>query len=428
MSKKELIESRAAKFAEAQTYINKKDATAEDKSKFDALMSEVDAIGADLARSERAEKMETELRAIKTPSEQGVNNTENRSAEQIAAERIATEKRAMYQFVTGKTVGAEERKSFGFSQAANGGAIMETRTEDPGLTTGTGSAGYLIPPYFQRDLEVRMKYYCPFLEFADVVETADGAPMTWPVMDDTGNVAVIVAEGDTVQDVDLGVSRQTFGAFKYGTLVKVSQEISQDSFTNIDGLVTDAFANRFGRGLTADFTLGNGSTAPQGIVTGAMSGGTVAGDDNQTSPNPLTQVGYLDLLGLLHSVDIAYRNNPKAAFMLNDNTLKAIRSLKDKFGRPLWQPGIAQGEPDTILGKPYHINNSVADIGASAKPVLFGDMSRFKVRRVRNLFIQRLVERYADAGMVGLIGWARYDSKVLNAGGNPIKYLVCPSS
>jgi HK97 family phage major capsid protein len=137
------------------------------------------------------------------------------------------------------------------------------------------------------------------------------------------------------------------------------------------------------------------------------------------------------LLALLHSIDPAYRNQPQAKWMFTDNTLLAIQRLKDKFGRPLWQPSLTSDAPDRILGKPYVINPYMDEIGdpgsppVGNKPVLFGDLSRYKVRRVKTMAVQRLVERYAEFGQVGIIAWARYDGNLLDAGMHPVKYLIC---
>ena len=38
--------------------------------------------------------------------------------------------------------------------------------------------------------------------------------------------------------------------------------------------------------------------------------------------------------------------------MVNDSTIKAIRKLKDNNGQYLWQPSLAAGTPDMILGRP----------------------------------------------------------------------------
>src|SRR6185437_6924335 len=166
---------------------------------------------------------------------------------------------------------------------------------------------------------------------------------------------------------------------------------------------------------------------PSGIVpqssAGVTSGTTpsIIGDDNQTTPDPTQQVGYIDLVNLEHSLDILYRMG--ASYMMHDGTLRFIKTLKDKFGHPLWMPGMAVGKPDTILGYKYWINNDMAQLGAGNKSVLFGQMDKYLIRRVKEMSILRLVERFADFGQVAFLGFARYDGNLLDAGTHPVRYL-----
>jgi HK97 family phage major capsid protein len=131
------------------------------------------------------------------------------------------------------------------------------------------------------------------------------------------------------------------------------------------------------------------------------------------------------LVDLLHAVDPAYRNLPTSKWMFHDSTLKALRLLVDGNNRPLWQPGLTagfgQGFPETILDKPYVINNDMPVMAANAYSVLYGDLSKYKVRRVASgTTVLRLVERYADYLQVGYIGFLRADGQLLDAGTHPI--------
>ena len=128
------------------------------------------------------------------------------------------------------------------------------------------------------------------------------------------------------------------------------------------------------------------------------------------------------MIELEHAVDILYRG-PGAAYMLHDLTLKKVKQLKDKFGRPLWLPGLAVKEPDTINAFPYWINNDMATIALNAKTILFGQIPLYMIRRVKELSVIRLVERFADFGQVAFIGFARYDGNLLDAGTHPVKFL-----
>lgn len=416
MTIKELVEQRLAKNKEVQELMKKEQRTADENAKVDGLLTEINASAQEIDRRRAADAADAELRKLQDKPEDQPGDLKDKDKDKnkrSAAEQREFEARAFYNFcIKPNRLTAEER------------SLFEKRDE----TTTLGAGGELIPPYFQRDLEVAMKAYAPFTEYAQIIETPDGAPMTWPVSNDTESECEFVDEGEELTPTDVATDKVTFKAFRCGSLVKVSVEISQDSFTSVDSLVTDAFALRFGRGLSKKFTTGAGTTEPTGIVTAATAGPEVTGDDNADSPDPLTEVGYFDLLALLHSIDPAYRNLPQSKWMFTDNTLLALQKLKDKFGHPLWQMGLTDDAPDSILRKPYVVNSFMDNIGASKKPVLFGDLGRYKVRRVKNMTIQRLVERFATSGHIGLLAWARYDGNLVDAGMHPVKYLHCPAS
>lgn len=109
--------------------------------------------------------------------------------------------------------------------------------------------------------------------------------------------------------------------------------------------------------------------------------------------------------------------------MFADTTLRFLRTLLDKFGRPLWVPGVADDEPDTIAGYQYVINQSFPTIAASAVTVAFGAWSKFIARKVRDLQVLRLDERFADFGEVAYVAFSRIDSNLVDAGTHPLNVL-----
>jgi HK97 family phage major capsid protein len=418
MTIKEINEKRLALNKEVRTILDNEKATPEDKVKADGLLTEMNSLSVDIERIKKSDEQDAELRKIDFKPEAATGDKKEDKPEQRTEKQTEElENRAFYKYCM--------KGRAGLTAEENSVIKTETRAAE---STNAGTGGDLIPGAFMRNLEVAMKYYASFTEWADVIDTADGAPMVWPISSTVNRLAQLVPEGSAVTDAAIATDKVIFGAYKFGDLVKVGMEISQDAFTSVDGLVTDAFAESFGRALSSYFTTGTGVNQPTGILTAATAGPTVTGDDNQTSPNPLVEVGYFDMLALYHSVDPAYRNLPGAKWMFSDSTLLAVQRLKDKFGRPLWQPSFTSEEPNVILNVPYIINNFMDNLGASKKAVLYGDLSRYKVRRVKTMTIQRLVERYAEFGQVGLIAWARYDGDLLDAGGHPVKYLIQPAS
>jgi HK97 family phage major capsid protein len=62
-------------------------------------------------------------------------------------------------------------------------------------------------------------------------------------------------------------------------------------------------------------------------------------------------------------------------------------------------------------------------IAASATTMLFGSFQKYIARKVRDLSIARLDERFADYGEVAYVGFSRIDGRLIDAGTHPISYL-----
>jgi HK97 family phage major capsid protein len=323
-----------------------------------------------------------------------------------------------------------------FLRRGDKSGCAEFRDMGVGSPTASIPTSVLVPQGFMHEMEVALKYYGPMLEVSRDEPTPTGAPLPWPTTNDSSIEAELVGEGQQVDTQDLNVGNIVFGAYKLSTkLVKVSLELLQDSAFPLESYLVEQFAIRLGRKLNNLFTVGTGSSEPTGFLTaategvGGSSGISVIGDDNATSPDPATEVGYLDLVNLEHSVDIAYRKG--AIFMAHDSTIRFIQSLKDKFGRPLFG-SVEEGQPYQILGYPIYPNNDLDTLALGSpdvprKTLAFGQFQKYVVRRVKDMAVLRLVERFAELGQVGFLGFARYDGNLLDAGTHPIKYLTNPS-
>jgi HK97 family phage major capsid protein len=79
------------------------------------------------------------------------------------------------------------------------------------------------------------------------------------------------------------------------------------------------------------------------------------------------------------------------------------------------------GAPDTILGYPYVINQSMTTPATAVKSILFGDLSKYIVRDVRDVTLLRLDERFAEYHQVAFLAFARSDGDLLDSGTDPIK-------
>lgn len=407
----ELRQKRAGLFEQAKAILAKGDTmSAEDKSAYDGLMGEIDALKDQVDRLERADQLEAEMAAsIERKAEaDGVSVDES-------ADRKAKEEQAFTNFLR---VGMAD-----LSQDDR--AIMQARFKrDPqaAQSTSTTSGGYLVPEGFYNTLTEAMLQVNGVRPAATVLRTATGNDLPMPTVNETTIKGAILSENSNTSEQAVTFGQTTLGAYKYTSkIVLVSLELLQDSAFDLNAWIAGALGKRIGR-ITADhFTTGTGSGQPNGIVTAATLGKT--GASGQT-----TSIIYADLVDLMHSVDPEYRNLPGCAWMMPDTMLKALRKLVDGESRPLWQPGLVAGEPDTILGKPYFINQSMATPAASAKSLLFGNLQSYFIRDVMDVMVLRLVERYAEYGQVGFLAFSRHDADLLDAGTHPVKYYQHPAA
>jgi HK97 family phage major capsid protein len=447
---KQLKEKRAAVHATLVESL-KAEQTAETRAKSDLILAEIETIGADISRIERADAIAKEIATA------GVQ--EQRAGEVNKEEVAKSYRKNFFEHLRYGMPGnkwqrgisdEEVRSLINTRNAMNAAQTQEQRDQIAGTQSITytqgASGGYFVPAGFVYDIEQATKYFAPLLDTVRVLDTASGQVLPYPTSNDTNNAWTLVSETTQVQDQgqspnyatqgsipgsqpgNVGLGHVNFNAYKGTTgLVKVSIELLQDSAFNLESFLREQFSRRLGRGYETYLTNGSGSNAPTGILTAIAASGatpvTAAGSsaNDGTSNTGANSIGYADLINLIHSVDPSYRRG--AAFMLHDTTVRFLKTLLDKYGRPLWVPAVKDGEPDTICGYKYVVNQSFPVLAASATTVAFGDWSKFIVRRVKDLSVIRLDERFADYGEVAFVGFSRIDSNLVDAGTHPLNVL-----
>lgn len=278
------------------------------------------------------------------------------------------------------------------------------------LAVGTGGAGgYTVPEGFWNRVVETQAAYGGVANVANIITTTTGNDLPWMTNDDTGNEGAILAEGVAISEQDVSFGTRTLGAYLYTSkLVRVSYQLLQDSSIDIESFLGRKFGARLARIHNRHETVGTGTGQPQGIVTGATTGKTTA------APTAIT---YDEIVDLVHSVDPAYRSAPGAGFMFADGVLAYLRKVRDDvggagLGRPLWEPSVQVGVPSTIFGYGYTVNQNMASaVTALSTTALFGDFnSGYVIRRVRDLQLVRLEERYAEYLQVGFFAFDREDA------------------
>jgi len=320
------------------------------------------------------------------------------------------------QIVTEKAVEtseqAEQREAFE-QWFRNGKAQNEAAMR--ALSTVNGNqGGFTVPTSFSNQIERRMLDFSGVLQSpVDVITTTSGEDILWPSVDDTANSGAAIEEGTAAAELpDPSFGNNTLRAYNLTTqAIRVPNQLLQDAGIPMETLLVDLLAERAGRRMNIGLTNGTGANQPHGLVT-ATSSSTVA---SATS----TTISYANLLNLQHAIDPAYRNSPSVAWQFSDQTLRAIRGIVDADGRPAWMPALSasltEGAPGLLLGFRYFINQSMSNLGAATgtKIVLFGDHSKYKVRRVGGLAIGRSNDLGLLTNTTIFVGFARYDGRLI---------------
>ena len=226
----------------------------------------------------------------------------------------------------------------------------------------------------------------------------------WRKKTSKGTASWIDEEGAYTESDD-SFAQVSIGAYKLGTMIKVSEELLNDSVFDLESYIAREFARRIGTKEEEAFFTGDGTGKPLGIL--AASGGAETG----VTAASATAVTADELMDLFYSLKSPYRKN--AVWILNDSTIKAIRKLKDNNGQYLWQPSLVAGTPDTILGRPVKTSAYMPAIAAGAKTIAFGDFSYYWIADRQGRSFKRLNELYAANGQVGFLGSQRVDGKMI---------------
>lgn len=283
-------------------------------------------------------------------------------------------------------------------------------------TTTTTEGGYTVPAEIAAMVIDKMKAFGGMREVASIMTTAGGNSLNFPTSDGTSEVGVIVGENAAASTGDITFGTIALPVFKYSSnKIALPVELIQDSGIDVIAYVMDRLATRLARIQNTHFTVGAGTTTPDGIVPKAGLGKT--GITGQT----LTVI-YDDLVDLKHSVNRAYRSGAK--FMMNDLSVAVVSKLKETTGRPIWEYSTQVGAPDTLLGHAVQINDDMAVMAANAKSIVFGDLSKYTIRDVANSTSMRRFDDSAFAlnGQVGFCAWTRTGGNLLDV--NAVKHYA----
>ena len=386
----ELREKRAKAWEAAKAFLDshRKEngvLSAEDDAAYTRMEQEITDLGKEIARLERQEALDAELnRQVNKPlTGKPMNGKLEDDGE-------------------GKTGRASDEYKKNFWNAMRSKSPVPNVTNALQIGTDT-EGGYLVPDEFENTLVEALEEENIFRQMAKIIQTSSGDRKI-PVVATKGTASWMDEEG-AYPESDDSFGQVSIGAYKLGTMIKVSEELLNDSVFDLQSYITREFARRIGSREEEAFFTGNGTGKPLGIL--AATGGAETGITAASA----TAVTADELIDLYYSLRSPYRRN--AVWTLNDSTVKAIRKLKDGNGQYLWQPGITAGAPDMILGRPVRTSTYMPEIAAGAKTIAFGDFSYYWIADRQGRSFKRLNELFAATGQVGFLASQRVDGKLV---------------
>lgn len=384
----ELREKRAKAWDAAKAFLDSKRGndgmlSAEDAAAYDRMEADVVNLGREIERLERQSAIDREL---SQPVGKPLTARPEPGADQ------------------GKTGTATDEYKAAFWRTMRAKSVPHEVVN--ALQVGVESeGGYLAPDEYQRTLIEALEEQNIFRQLAHVISTSSGDRKI-PVVASKGTASWIDEEA-AYPESDDSFGQVSIGAYKLATMLKVSEELLNDSVFDLPSYIAREFARRIGAAEEEAFFTGNGTGKPTGVLNatgGAETGVTAAS---------ATAITMDEVMDLYYSLRAPYRRN--AVFIMNDSTIKAIRKLKNGNGDYLWQPSLTAGQPDTLLNRPVYTSSYMPAIAARNKTILFGDLGYYWVADRQGRSFKRLNELYAATGQVGFLASQRVDGKLVLA-------------
>lgn len=256
------------------------------------------------------------------------------------------------------------------------------------------NGGYLVPEEYDRRLIDVLNEENIMRTLATTITTSGEHKINIAA---TKPAAAWIEEGAAIQFSDATFGQKLLDAHKLHVAIKITDELLYDNAFNLENYIITQFGKALANAEEDAFLNGDGTGKPKGLFQDAEVGVT-------TSAASITSDNIIELV---YSLKRPYRKN--ASFIMNDQTIAALRKLKDNNNNYIWQPSYQAGEPDRLLGYTLHTSAFAPKQAAGAKAIAFGDFSYYNIgdRGVRSL--QELKELFAGNGMVGYLMKERVD-------------------
>lgn len=273
-----------------------------------------------------------------------------------------------------------------------------------GLETSTVQAGGALVPAALSDEIVRSLNDISILRQAGArVETVSNVGEYQISQQVDSSMASILREGQTSAEDEPTFVRHNMRPVTFTRITRATYQQLEDTRLNVlqDVIMPDA-TQAFAAAENHYFAVGNGAGEPQGLTVGGTRGKKAAAT---------TAIEADDIKDLYFSLNYLYR--PNAVWVMNDSTAAYLQKIKDAEGRYIWSDP-RENVPASMMGRPVITLNTMPEIGADKKVIVFADLNRaFRIVDFSMMSMQRLDQKYADTLEIGFLWWKRIDAKVV---------------
>ena len=221
-----------------------------------------------------------------------------------------------------------------------------------------------------------------------------------------------VAEGAAIGTSEPTSKKVTLSPHKLTCLVKVSEELLADSRFPIETMLAEQMGRAFAN--TEEDAMVDGTTSettkPMGLTRSAT---------NMSACATLGTITRDELMNCFYALPRQYREN--ATWILSDDAVKVIRKIVtddggNGYGNLLWIPGMREGDPDTLLGRPVRTSGAASlTTVVDGRPGGIYDAAYYNIGDREDFTIRRLTELYAANGFQAFLATARVDGDFLVA-------------
>lgn len=396
----EIKQERAALVVQARTLLDlaekeKRDLTAEENQQYDKMWADIERMGAEIkqeeahqSRKDQLARMEEEGRQSQgrkaPPAEPG-----QQPGQQVSEQRVNPRATDEYQAA--------------FRHCLRGGVRALTPDQYRALQADSDTAGgfVVVSQQFATGLIMAVNDMVYIRQLATVISLEKAESLGVPALDSDPDDAEWTSELKTgSEDTAMDFAKRELRPHPLGKLIKVSNKLIRVSSIDVESLVRDRQAYKFGITHEKGYLTGTGANQPLGVFTASAQGISTTRD--VSTGNTATAIGADNLINVKYSLKAQYRT--RAHWMFHRDAIKMIRKLKDGNGDYLWKAGLSD-KPDTILEMPFMESEYAPNTFTTGLYVgILGDFKFYWIADALDMQIQVLDQLYAETNQVGFIG------------------------